>query len=319
MSKAYDKVARARHRDGETEDSFADRIQEAAIDCGDVFDEQALVSCYVNGLQPTIRYAIAESVLQRKEDIDMSVVLHMAIAAGETHRAQSSSSRGTPKTRASARAMVVEPYYNLPTPQPEIYDSSPVLLMPAGTRQEYSDTTSMTTNEEPFREVIPRASPAQSKGAEEVRAPPPMTDNDVQIALRMMSRNRGGYRCWGWREEGHDLYNCPYLSWLVRLFFAKANYDYQAETLGPGTANSHFRMRGHSPSRNGRGGYQARKSVSIASPAVASMHSPDKRFRPPPNQQRPVVILDDGQASQPLRQEETIVEDNDSVSTSSGN
>ena len=78
---------------------------------------------------------------------------------------------------------------------------------------------------------------------------------DSQVALKMMSRNRGGYRCWGCREEGHDLYNCPYLSYEVRMLFAKANYDYQSEPRGPAVADQHFRMRGYPPSRgyDGRG------------------------------------------------------------------
>ena len=295
LSKAYEKVTRARQRDNETESAFADRIHQAAIECGDVFDERTLVSYYISGLLPTVRYAIAESVLNMSEDVDLSVVRRMAVAAGETHRAQLAIRSGS-RSRASPRAMVVEPVNDtVPTPQPFAYDSTPVMLLPTGARQAYSDTTSQDTEEQNSRELLQGIStptPQSPRGVQDVRKPPPMTDRDAELALKMMTRNRGGYRCWGCRGDNHDLYNCPYLDLPTRMLFAKANYDYQAETLGPETANSHFRMRGFSPSRNRRGMQPTRRNVSIASPPVASTHSPARdQTSGAPHPKQPLAVV----------------------------
>ena len=149
LTKAYDSVTRARQRETETEAAFADRIQDAALECGNVFDERTLVNHYVSGLLPTVRYAIAEAVLQMKDDIDMSVARRMAIAAGETHRARTSSSK-SPRSRVTSRTMVVEPVQDTEARTTSIGENrTPLMILPAsGYTVEHSDTTSVTTNEE---------------------------------------------------------------------------------------------------------------------------------------------------------------------------
>ena len=318
LTKAYDKVVRAKQRDNESEGDFADRIQDAAIECGDVFDEKALVSHFVSGLLPTVRYSIAESVLQHGADIDLSIARRMAVAAGETHRAQMTASKPISRSRTSPRTMVVEPHPEWAvTPSSTAVSRTPLMILPtANAGHELSDTTSVATEEKetfvPDKSSNEETQPSQPVGT------PQLNEADAQTALKMMTRNRGGTRCWGCREDGHDLYNCPYLSWEVRMLFAKANYDYQAEVRGTAVADSHLRMRGHSPSRHRptRGGNGYRK-VNFSSPPVIAGRSSGARsagFRNPEAKGKHVLVASPNPESSP------VAHDSDhSSSTSSGN
>ena len=277
LSVAYDKVARATQKERETEGEFADRILDAAIECGDVFDEKTLVNHFVSGLLPSVRYSIAESVLQRGADIDLSVARRMAVAAGETHRAQRADSKPISRSRTSPRTMVVERHPEwVSNPSSTAVSRLPLMILPTSTEaRDAADSTSASTEE--GSKIVPEPGPEQRTNPPRVVSPPTMSDSEAQIALKMMTNSRGGIRCWGCREDNHNLYNCPYLPWEVRMLFAKANYDYQAEPRGPAVADSHFRMRGSSPARRpyqdgGRG-----RRVTIASPPNVRISSPHSR------------------------------------------
>ena len=277
LSVAYDKVARATQKERETEGEFADRILDAAIECGDVFDEKTLVNHFVSGLLPSVRYSIAESVLQRGADIDLSVARRMAVAAGETHRAQRADSKPMSRSRTSPRTMVVEKHPEWVTnPSSTAVSRLPLMILPTSTEaRDTTDSTSVST-EEGSKTVLDPESESRT-GPTRVVSPPTMSNAEEQIALKMMTNNRGGIRCWGCREDTHDLYNCPYLPWEVRMLFAKANYDYQAEPRGRAVADSHFRMRGNSPARRApQEGGRVRR-VTIASPPHGRSSSPHRR------------------------------------------
>ena len=279
LAKAYDKVTRARQRDTETEGEFADRIHEAAIECGDVFDENTLVNHYISGLLPTVKYAVSEAIIRHEGDVDMSVARRIATAAGETHRAQKAATK--PRTRATTPTMLLDsPPMNVPPPTTKPYEALLALAQSGGMPTHALGTPSSTTasSPAPITEAVvapgQRGRPTESTVSHQPKNPPPMSDADMNTALQMMTRKRGGLRCWGCREDGHDLYNCPYVPYEVRLLFAKSNYDYQAETLGPEVADQHLRIRGYSPSRMGnrRREKYPHRGVSIASPAVSAVH-----------------------------------------------
>ena len=235
LAKAYEKVTRARQKDNEDEGQFHDRISAAALECGSVFDEHTLVSYYVSGLSPTIRYAIAEDILRYGRDIDLSIARRMALAAGETYRARLSAAKPT-KTKSTPRAMVLTERSDA-TPTGS---RAPILMMPP-MRTAPSDTTSDTTEDhEELKEQRPILANLPTRGDTTTKQIPVMTDREVEIALKMMTRNKAAYRCWGCREHGHDLYNCPYLTYEQRSLFALANYNYQAETRGSTVADSHL-------------------------------------------------------------------------------
>ena len=328
LAKAYEKVTRARQRDNEGEGEFADRIQESAIECGDVFDERTLVSYYVSGLLPTTRYHISEAVLHAGEEVDLSVVRRMAIAAGETHRAQLAVPRSGSRSKSSPRAMVLEPVDTVPYPTPIEDDRTPLMLLPAGSQAVEIDSTSTSTTSregELRQSVQPTPSVPNHRDAPVVREPPPMTDDDASTALRVMTRNRGGYVCWGCREDGHDLYNCPYLSLQVRMLFAKANYDYQAEIRGSEVADQYYRFRSGSP-RGRRGLHDARpagrkQSVSFASPPVSSTRSPPRQTpgSSHPKAPRAVLVAEPGPSSLSQQDTEPAAPLVESSSSSSGN
>ena len=137
---------------------------------------------------------------------------------------------------------------------------------------------------------------------------------------------RGGLRCWVCREDGHDLYNCPYLSWQVRMLFAKANYDYQAETLGPDVANTHFGMRGRTPRRgfsprDRRNGWRRpQRNVTIASPPVTATHpAPKEQQTRYAGLQEPKAVLTARRTPATPKLKEKTPKSHDSSSTSSGN
>ena len=141
-----------------------------------------------------------------------------------------------------------------------------MILSAAVKGQRVADSPSATTEE--TESMIPGTSSNEKTQVPQAVAPPQLSEVEAQTALKMMTNNRGGMRCWGCREDGHDLYNCPYLPWEVRMLFAKANFDYQSEVRGPATAMSHFRMRGHSPSRSRiQDGKDRNRKVNFSSPA----------------------------------------------------
>ena len=271
LSKAYEKVTRARQKETETEGEFADRIADAAIECGDVFDERTLVSYFVSGFSSTIRYSVSDSVLQAGINVDMSLARRMALAAGETFRARVNASKPT-RSRSSPRAMVI----GNQTGATSLDARTPVMVLPTQAYYDFDETTTDTTMNEELeshgeqRPVLANVSNMPNRyQTPDVRQTPTLTEEQARTALQMMQRNHGGVRCWGCREHGHDLYNCPYLPFSVRQLFALANYDYQAETRGPAVADSHFRIRGsHVPSQ-GRGSSHTR-NVTFALPGQAS-------------------------------------------------
>ena len=178
-------------------------------------------------------------------------------------------------------------------------------MLPSGKNETYAPST---TTEGTEQNEADRGTVIYNQGQEHLRPIPSLSPEDIRTAQSIMHGNRGGYRCWGCREMDHDLYNCPYLPSSVRTLFAKANFDYQAEIKGQTGAHDTFRLRGRgrgNPSHRGQ-----TRGVTIASPPVASTHSPKQVLFNPSRKAKPIFVT--GEAN---------VEDHvdDGTSSSSGN
>ena len=90
LQNAYDRVTLIAQRTNETENEYADRISEAARDCANLFEDHALVHYYVRGLlQKTFERVIEDLRRQpEKERHDLKVLRRLAMAQGNTYRAQ---------------------------------------------------------------------------------------------------------------------------------------------------------------------------------------------------------------------------------------
>ena len=90
LQNAYDRVTLITQRTNETENEYADRISEAACDCANVFEDHALVYYYVCGLlEATLERVINDlRRLPEKERHDLTAVRWLAMAQGNTYRAQ---------------------------------------------------------------------------------------------------------------------------------------------------------------------------------------------------------------------------------------
>ena len=88
LQDAYDRVTLIAQRTNENE--YADRISEAARDCAKVFEDHALVHYYVRGLLGKTRERVIEDLrrLPEKERHDLTAVRRLAMAKGNTYRAQ---------------------------------------------------------------------------------------------------------------------------------------------------------------------------------------------------------------------------------------
>ena len=322
LTKAYDKLTRAKQRDNELEAEFADRIHEAAIECGDVFDENTLVNNYVSGLLPTTRYEVSEAILRYGTDVDMSVARRIATAAGETHRAQKAASKPTrgrvanPTTK-STMYLDNEPYVRgVMTPTGE---HTPVLMLPSTAAGTSAAPVSVSTSPSSGNHSVVVGSP---RGYEvPVKEPPPMNDHDTETALRMMARNTAaGLRCWGCREDGHDLYNCPYIPYATRLLFSKANHSYQAETMGQRATDQHFRIRRSSPSRGRDKPYRGQHTKIVKFQASGNDQRATNRSDGQNSQSHKVLLTKDKEPDDNLQPEVQHIDgESDTSSTSSKN
>ena len=92
LQNAYDRVTLTAQRtnEKENENEYADRIAEAARDCANVFEDHALVHYYVRGLLETTWERVIEDLrrLPEKERNDLMAVRRLAMAQGNTYRAQ---------------------------------------------------------------------------------------------------------------------------------------------------------------------------------------------------------------------------------------
>ena len=86
LSAAYDSVTRITQAQAEDENAFADRLQDAALQCANVFTQRDLVNYFVKGLQPGIRSVVSNTV-SRSDEEDFLAVRRIAQAQGETYRA----------------------------------------------------------------------------------------------------------------------------------------------------------------------------------------------------------------------------------------
>ena len=177
----------------------------------------------------------------------MSVARRIATAAGETHRAQRTTAK--PRSRATQPTALVEHTENSPLKPQTLDNRFPIMVLPATQAIQNAISASSSSLSQspmnsqngashhpqslsvPTHSLNPPLAPAQvasqaTRDEPSTKDPPPLTEFEAETALKMMSRNRGGIRCWGCREDGHDFYNCPYVPWPVRMLFAKANYAY---------------------------------------------------------------------------------------------
>ena len=105
VQNAYDHVMFIAQRTNETEIEYADRIYEAALYCENVFEDHALVHYYVRGLLETTRKRFIEDLrrLLEKEQHDLTAVRRLAMAQGNTYRAQAAAVAKAASTQTKTR------------------------------------------------------------------------------------------------------------------------------------------------------------------------------------------------------------------------
>ena len=80
---AYESETRILQQPEEAEDGFAQRIERNAADCCEVFKEHELVSYFIQGLLPRIRYTVAEQMKNFVEQERGSMLTARRVAAAE--------------------------------------------------------------------------------------------------------------------------------------------------------------------------------------------------------------------------------------------
>ena len=116
LGDAYNRVTRMTQLDDEDELRYADRIQDAAMDCPGVFTESMLINYFVRGLPKTTQDTVAEQVprLPLENRGDFFAVRKIAHAEGATYRARLRA-LGTPEK--DAQPTPTRPTVQKPAPQ----------------------------------------------------------------------------------------------------------------------------------------------------------------------------------------------------------
>ena len=73
MADAYDAVTRIRQGPDEDEAMYADRLQDAALLCANVFSERDLVKYYLKGLRPEVKHTVKVTI-GRSGGEDLSLI-----------------------------------------------------------------------------------------------------------------------------------------------------------------------------------------------------------------------------------------------------
>jgi len=244
LSSAYDAVTRITQASTEDENAFADRLQEAALMCANVFTQRDLVNYFVKGLRPGIR-AVVSNTVSRADEQDFLAVRRIAQAQGDTFRATRNETMSPKPRLALSREGAKKKALLLQTAQPR------------GVSDEWSDTTDSSVAEppvwgSPIHPVMllggaapvpdsPASTGSRRSGeslditdqsgvqAPAMSAVPVLDRQQLALANTLIPVTPVPWRCSGCRQNGHILYTCPYLPYMVRMYFAYANHLYQQE------------------------------------------------------------------------------------------
>ena len=256
---ANESVTRILQQPEEPEDGFAQRIERNAVDCCQVFQEHELLSYFIQGLLPRIRYTVAEQMKNfvEQERGSMLTGRRVAAAEGRSVRAQFGDpggrvcpirSRDTMKTGGTRRTSqnVVPTMYAGPGMDPGDSHGVP------------SSTTERTDRVADFWETVMLANPLKkccgrqdahihapvtgitppSSGGStaqtidatgrnrQTRVPPVLTEEQMRQAWLVVPGDEAMYSCWACRTGEHSPFTCPYIPAHARAFFAYRNYLY---------------------------------------------------------------------------------------------
>lgn len=268
LDAAYRDVHEIRQSPHETENVYADRLEQLAYSCTAVFTDAAMVNVFVRGLAPETRDVVAETVqrLPLHERAELSVVRRIALAEGNTYMAR----QGKPLPDVGARAQFT-PRPTKPVPSsttgsstlfidntrrnfgliagnaglhdaPPDYRFDPVLVTSGQTALASPSTDSYDTALATGARGQPTSADVSEVDITEriARFVPAsvlqLIEEQVRLARSIMPTNSTQYRCWLCRLVGHTLYTCPLLTAGQQLYAAYQNYQYQLETR-PGMRN----------------------------------------------------------------------------------
>ena len=251
LGDAYNRVTRMTQSDDEDELQYADRIQDAAMDCPGVFTESMLINYFVRGLPSTTQETVAEQVarLPIENRADFFAVRKVAHAEGATYRARARAmaAQATPSKNTSKPAPVLllgrEIPEGLEGPSPPLSRASSY-LRPEEFDVLYKRGPLESSNNVPYPILITQEDGDANAGTPEVideidvtsrvekalpRPIPRLTDYELRCAEAMIPAKDSWYVCWACRDTGHSLYRCPFLNRRQQLYFAMCNYKYQRE------------------------------------------------------------------------------------------
>ena len=199
LADAYDAVTRIRQGPDEDEAAYADRLQDAALLCANVFSERDLVNYYLKGLRPEVKHTVKVTI-GRSGGEDFLAVRNLAKGLGDSLRASLPAKPKAYPTREIAERKRKALLATVPG-EPAVIPRTPPPTLPSPTGN-------------------PMGAPMQA---------PTLTGEHLKLAESMIPEGAVTWRCSGCRQPEHVLYTCPYLPPSVGTYFAFANYAYQQE------------------------------------------------------------------------------------------
>ena len=257
---ACESVTRTVQQPEEPEDGFAQRIERNAADCCQIFKEHELLSYFIQGLFPRIRYTVAEQMKNFVEQERGSMLTARCVAAAEGRsvrarfgdpggRMRPIRSRDTTTTGGTRRAsqkLVPTMYAG---PGMDLCDSRGVRSSTTERTDRVADFWETVMPANPLKKCCGRQdahihapvtgiTPPSSGGSTaqtidvtacngQPRVPPVLTEEQMRQAWLVVPGDKAMYSCWACRTGEHSLLTCPYISAHARAFFAYRSYSYQ--------------------------------------------------------------------------------------------
>ena len=259
---AYESMTRILQQPEEPEDGFAQRIERNAANFCRVFKKHEVVSNFIQGLPPRIRYTVAEQVKNfvEQERGSMLTARSVVAAEGRSVRARFGDPGGRMRlirsrdtmnaggTRRSSQNLV-----------PTMYTGSGMDLcgshrVPSSTterKDRVADVWETVMLAKPLKKCCGRQDahthapvtginpPSSASGGStsqtidvtgrngQPRLPPALTEEQMRRSWLVMPFDEAMYSCWSCRIGEHSLFTFPYIPAHARAFFAYRNYLYQ--------------------------------------------------------------------------------------------
>ena len=203
LSEAHSRVIHLCQGPTETESQFGIRLRVEALRCGDIFDERTLIAMYVDGLKAYTRHIVREAISQNPR-MTFQALKSMAQSYGDSHREDRQSAyRTRPSAKnnlAPRRTIRTDAFIGEPVGDMELY------ALPVDTAAPL-ETSLPTTGSPPIS--IP-SSPGRS------------TNTSVTSTGSPFPR-KYTLRCYGCKEVGHGIPECPLLTEEQRAIFLRAH------------------------------------------------------------------------------------------------